>query len=137
MEDWLFGICATAMVIACSASAKTAPEPLDSSGHGREVVVATAPSDAGVGPVERQSSVPQVDGSSDADRRCIHNEKALQWCRGRRGFAYGPRPLIYCRGLAPRPGELEKYYEAIRNSPCVCNDLPAIAKRWEKCGRRP
>jgi len=74
----------------------------------------------------------------DADEPCIADAAARAACEKKgAGFAYGPAPWIYCRGVPPRPGEQASYYEAIRNSPCSCNDVEAIRKRREICSRVP
>lgn len=69
---------------------------------------------------------------------CITDEAAKAACEARgEGFAYGPAPWIYCRGIPPEPGEQQRWYQTQRSSPCSCNDLAAIAQRRHMCSQVP
>ena len=72
------------------------------------------------------------------DRGCIADAAAEQACAARgAGFAYQPEPYIYCSGVAPRPEDEQAEFARIRNSPCQCVDLQAVAQRREACSRVP
>ena len=72
------------------------------------------------------------------DRGCIADPAAEKACAARgSGFAYQPQPYIYCSGVAPRPEDEAAQHERIRNSPCQCVDLQAVAQQREQCSRIP
>lgn len=125
--------CAVAMIAACASTNPPAHKPdlTDSTSMNR-----TPGSHAGL-PSTAVDKGAISTGTNDV-HGCNYDEPAKRACDERgSGFRYGPTPLIYCKGIAPREGEMAARRERIRSSPCTCYDVAAIARRRRMCSMVP
>lgn len=69
---------------------------------------------------------------------CVYDRAAAGRCADKgANFFYGPAVFVYCKGAAPRPGEMQCQRERTRSASCACNDRAALDRRRQRCSMIP